>query len=85
MTRVWGVLFCRVAFRMDPSMPGSARARSFVPSSVPLGTVDCRDLPRRPLRAFLRSEATRVAWMAVFEVQGCQGGLVWSWVEVGCA
>ena len=64
-------------------MPGSARARSFVPSSVPLGTVDCRDLPRRPLRAFLRSTATRAAWMAVFEVQGCQGGLVWSWMEVG--
>ena len=88
MTRVWGELFCSLAARIDPSTPGGAWARSFVPSSVPLGTVDCRDLPRRPLRAFLHSEATRVAWMAVFEVQGCQGvGVVlggpgWRWVAL---
>ena len=68
MTRVWGVLFYNVADRKDPSMPGSTRARSFVPSSVPLGTVDCRGLPSGPLRAFLRSTAARVAWMAVFGV-----------------
>ena len=53
VTRVWGVLFYSVALRKDPSIPGSARARSFVPSSVPLGTVACGDLPRGPLRAFL--------------------------------
>ena len=49
------------------------------------GTSHLISLPRRPLRAFLRSAATMAAWMAVFEVQGCQGGLVWSWMEVGCA
>ena len=64
-------------------MPGSAGARSFMPHSVSFGAVDCGDLPRRPLRAFLGSTATRVAWMAVFEVQGCQGGLVCSRMEVG--
>ena len=77
MTRVWGELFCSLALRKDPSILGSMRVHSLVPSSVPLGTADCGDLPRRPLRAFLRSTATRVAWLAVFDVQGCQGGLVW--------
>ena len=43
-------------------MPGSTRARSFVPSSVPLGTVDCRDLP---------AEASQ----GVFVLYSHQGGL----------
>ena len=74
-----------MVYRKDPSTPTSTQARSLVPFSVLLGTVDFHGLPRRLFGVFLPSTATRVAWMAVFEAQGRQGGPSGSWMEMGCA